>query len=655
MSEIDPNSPKDRGRWADVISESAGATPTELAASVERHSWLLSDATDGAFRLMVSGSVERAQLRRALDVEYRRLLLRAFAQRGPAATVAIVIPDEDPAQRVAQLRAAVVRGAQGGDEEALLLRQFALFGETSGGEAKAALHNLGSGLQLRFRRDGDQSDLALALLVYRSTLQLLEASDHPELIETAVANTAGAMALWEQATGESTHRDTAIGLYRQLLLTTPAGDPSRASNAVSLAGLLVAEGRTPGRGFAPLDEAEEVVREALPVLVGVNEAQRLNGLIHLASAALLRFERAGRPEPAREAVAIATQAVDELPADDPERRRLAGLLGRIVAHTVDLHRDPQLGDAVTALLALTTGAAGTVAREAPGTDSLLDQMQALLNRYEAGGSTEDLDGALATARQALDEAKPGSTHEILARTGLGSALKAKYAVSGDVGDLDTAVTELRRAVEAQPAVSPPVPAAFQNLGGVLLERYSHRQQSADLDDAIGVLTRQLALTPTDDARRLGRAAGLADARRLRYLHSRQRRDLDEPIELIRGALAGAQPHHAHRAIALSTLGLCLRHRFLSGGDLGDIREATVLLRNAVEQTPPTAPNLEPLLGNYLLMLTAPESRDRELRGLSTTELQWWAGATLPQALERCRTTGDVPSVVAGLAVLRDLS
>lgn len=646
MSRIDPDEPKDHQARGEVITRAALANPAELAGLTHEQPWLLSDATDTVLRRMIGELVARTEFGPALNAEYRRLLLRAFRHSGPQSTLAVVVPPDDAEQRAVWLRDAV-RRASAEDYEEALLRELALYGGLSGPERTAMLHDVGASLTLRYRHTGDRADLAFALLIYRTVYGQLGPSSDSRLVAIATVNLAGVMVLWEQETGELTYRDDAIALYRQHMAGSGPGDPRWSSSAVALAGLLVAESQRSGQGLELelLDKAEAVLGEALAALVGVDEEKRIIGLIHLATAHLLRFERTGRPTSARRAVATAADAIKRLPPNDPDRRRLAEGLSTVILQTVGTFRDTELNDAAAELAAL---ASDTVGHGSPGAAVLVDRQQALLNRYESGGAAADLRDALDAARQALREAEPGSMTELQACTGLGSALRMKFADSGDLADLDEAVAHLRLAVEAQEqSGGPPVlPAAFQSLSGALLERYQHARQAADLDDCIAVATRLLAATEADDPLRLGRASGLATTLRQRYLHLGDRRDLDQAITLVQEALTGARPDSPNRTAAMSTLALSLRDRFRLDGDPEDVREAADLLRSAVEETPATAPRLEPLLTNYLLVLTAIAARDREQRGLDIRDLQRWIDITRRNVLRQCRATGDVRGALA---------
>ena len=646
-SRIDPEEPKDRQAWAEVIARAAAAEPAELAVLVDGQPWLLSDATDTVLRRAVEEFVAQTELGSALTAEYRRLLLRAFRRSGPQLTVAAVLPPGDAGQRAARLRDAVLRASRAGDAEEVLLRKLAWHNDVSAPESTAALNDVGSSLALRYRHTGDRADLAFALLIRRAVCGELGPSSGHQLVSAAMVNLADTMTLWEQETGDLTYRDEAIALYRLYLASSGPDDPLRPSSAVGLAGLLVSESQRPGRGIELLDEAEAVLDEMLPALAGVDEEKRIVGLIHLATADLVRFERAGPPVPARRSVATAADAIRQLPPDGPHRRRLAQALSGAVLRTVTTRGDTELNDAAAELAAL---ASDSIGHGSPGVGSLLDRAQALLNRYESRGAAADLREALDAARQVLRGAEPGSVIELQARTVLGSALTLKFEGGGDLADLDEAVTQLRLAVETQeqPGCEPVVPGAFQNLSGALFERYQHTRQATDLDDGIAVATRLLAVTAAGDPRRLGRASSLAAMLRKRHLHRGDRRDLDQCLTLVQDALTAARPDSPGRTIATSTLALGLRDRFLADGDPGDATQAAALLRSAVEETPATAPHLEQLLSNYLLVLTTVVSRDRERRRLDTGDLQRWLAVTGRNVLRECRATGDVRAVLAAV-------
>lgn len=648
---IDPSEPKDRSAYVQVLAGLSAAEPAELAALTDRHPWLLSAATDRIIRATVDRFVADSDLRSALDGEFRRLLLRALHRDGTAATLAVLTPTGDAAQRSERLHDAVLRARRAGDEEQALLRMLAWFlgplREAPAGTAPlAVLNDIGATLMRRHHRTGERHDLAFTLLAYRAVHDSLGPAPQRELAAYALTNLAGAMMTWERVTGEPTYRDEAIALYRRYLTIAVPGEALRLPNMVALAGMLVAEGRREDRGSDPLDEAEALLAEAVPALAGVDERERLIGLAHLATSGLVRFERSGDPAPARRAVDAARQAIRQAPPDTPQRREVAQQLSQLVLHTLTTRRDDRLGEAAADLSALATDGAAT---EAP-TEALLDRMQALLSRYESSGADADLRGAVDAAAQALRGARPDSTEEIRARAGLGSALRLRFSATGDITDLDEAVTSLRQAVDIQERLGgpPAVPAAYQNLSGALLDRYQQGRQAADLDDAITVSTRLVEGTAPADPLRLNRVSGLAAALRQRYLHHRDRADLDRGIALVGELLDGAPADRPNRTIAMSTLALCLRDRYLADGDAADLAEAARMLRAAVEATPATAPNLEPLLSNYLLVLIAVQDRDRTRRGEPLDDLYRWMALTQREVMRRIRETGEVPSALVSV-------
>lgn len=644
-SRIDPDEPKDSDRCTEVLVSLSVAEPAEIAELARRQPWLLSDRTDATVSRIVEGFVAQTDIGAALAAEYRRLLLRAFRRSGAELTLAAVAPPGGAEQRAARLRDAVLQASRSGDAEEALLLKIAWLSGSSGAESTAAFVEVGVSLVLRYRRTRSRADLALGIRVYQAAYAQLEPSSGARLITTTVSNLAGAMMLWEKETGELTYRDDAIMLYRLHLEGSGPQDPLWAPSAVALAGLLVAESRRPDREPGLLDEAEAAIGKALPVLAGVDEEQRIIGLIHLAHAALLRFGQTGQLAPARHAVAAATDAIKHLPPDDPDRRRLAGALAQAVLQTAGSHRDPELNDSAADLADLASDTAG---HGTPGADIWLDRMQALTNRYMSAGGKDDLRGALDAAQRALAEAEPGSETELRAHCGLGSTLKLKFADSSDLADLDESVAQLRQAVEAQERTGQPptMPAAFHNLSGALLERYQNSGQPEDLDDAIAVTTRLLEVTAPDDPLRPGRVGGLATYLRQRYSHRGDRHDLDQAITLAREALAGIPADGTDRAPIMSTLALSLRNRYLADGDPDDMHAAAGLLRSAVEETAAHAPYLEPLVSNYLLVLSTVASRDREQRGLPLTDVQQWFARTERDVLQQSRTTGDVRGALA---------
>jgi hypothetical protein len=647
-SRLDPREPKDRPGLTAVLGLARTASPDVLAGLVREHPWLLSSVTDAALHRAVGGVVDDGDLVSALALEYRRLLLRAFRRAGPEAVLRSLPSPDNRESRIDRLRAALRDAIRAGDGEEVLLRKLALHDGLVGAPAAEALNSVGASVLLRYRAAGERTDLAFALLAYRTVYGQLGTDSDRVLADHATLNLAGAMSLWEQETGQLTYRNDAIALHREHLARAAADDPLAWSSAVGLAGLLVADARR-GRRTALLDEAEAVLAGPLQALAQVDEEQRIIGLIHVVTAHLLRFEWSGRPDTARQALATATEAISRLPVGDPDRRRLAGALNGVVLKTISVHHDAALNDLAVALAAL---AAETAGQGSAGADMLLARAETLLARYQTGGEPADLQLATETAQQVLDAAEPGSFTALRARIALGRALRHAFTLTGDLATLDAAIEQLHEAVTAQEQSgrAPSAPSAFQNYSGALLDRYQHVRRPGDLDDAIRVATALLESTGRDDPMRLGRVGSLAGALRARYRLRGDRDDLDSAIALLRADPPDAAADLVVRASTGSSLALALRDRFLADGAAEDVREAGRILRTALEQTPAGAPYLEPLLANYLLVLATVTMRDRERDGRDVDDVQLWMADTQRTVLERCRATGDVPGALATVVV-----
>lgn len=175
----------------------------------------------------------------------------------------------------------------------------------------------------------------------------------------------------------------------------------------------------------------------------------------------------------------------------------------------------------------------------------------LSDRYDAGGDTADLAGAIQAAQHGLTvlPAGSGERHDYLAI--LAVCLWERYDATGSLTDLEQAID-----VAAGTAADAPLgPRLNSNLGMMYLDRHERTGDPGDLDRAIVLAALAVDAAAPGDPERPGFRNNLANALRLRFeLQIGERgeplpedvidlSDLDAAIELYRAALgeqAGAR-------------------------------------------------------------------------------------------------------------------
>jgi CHAT domain-containing protein len=256
-------------------------------------------------------------------------------------------------------------------------------------------------------------------------------------------------------------------------------------------------------------------------------------------------------------------------------------------------------------------------------DSLRNLSASLFARFQVTGKSDDLDGAIARTRMALEMFEPADkqTAEILANLGVFSLVN--FRLTQNLEMLELALTSQRRALEI---CSPSIRSVVEsNLADALIARYELLREPEDLAESISTLRRantystldpREALQVThnlgialvyqyelaDDETCLEEAASLFDqadaagdasfvsqaraslGRALAEAYHRTGRPelLDRSIYILRLAAASAPPKDPQRSGIFHSLGAVLDDRFRRWDRYEDLAEALESLRRAVE-------------------------------------------------------------------------
>src|SRR5262249_36621791 len=247
-----------------------------------------------------------------------------------------------------------------------------------------------------------------------------------------------------------------------------------------------------------LDEAIRVFRQAGELAA----AQRTDPAPHennLAVALSDRYERTGRTADLDDAVAAARRAVDRTPRGHADRGMYLTNLAVYLSDRYDRTGDlADLDDAT----AVATDALEEIDPADPGLPRLRNLLAALhLDRYERFGRVPDLDLSITSARAAVTGARTGAPELPGYLNNLGNACRLRFEatlaatewhgpddVALNLEDLHGAVAAHRRAVELAPPGSPDRPKFLTNLGNVLVDSaLVLPAEGGGLDEAIHVL------------------------------------------------------------------------------------------------------------------------------------------------------------------------
>lgn len=411
---------------------------------------------------------------------------------------------------------------------------------------------------------------------------------------------------------------------------------------------------------ADIDAAVAIGREAIAAAPDDHPALAAM-FAQLSQATASRFGQRGNRGDIDEAVASIRRALELLPPQSPLTTGYLSAYGVFLLQRFDSAGDRADLDRAVAVGQLAAAQADEAARPA----LLRNAAEVLLRRSEEVGSSVDLDDAIATFRQTLELARPGSGLRLGSLSGLGTALRLRFARSSDPRDLDGAVAAAAQSVaEVRPA-DPERPIYLGNLGSALVLRATLSGGPEDVEEAIAAC--RDALAAAGPGHRL-RGAFLANLSGALLTRSDTTPVLAEAIVLAREAVAVTPPGHPDRGRFL--IGLCgaLLDRFDNSDDPADVAEAVDVGRQMIEATRDGRsyrPNALLIFGEALrqqaVLPGQPPSRLDEaisvmreaVRDLPPGPARAEASASLAVALrQRFRRAGDPDDLDGAVAIFR---
>ncbi|MCL9759118.1 CHAT domain-containing protein [Frankia sp. AiPa1] len=322
----------------------------------------------------------------------------------------------------------------------------------------------------------------------------------------------------------------------------------------------------PGRGRVDLSAAMALLRPLHtidPSLVPSDIAEAINGAqpadedgpwpLHDSALTLWPVAaRTGVSELFDVVIAMVTQAVLGLPADDPDR-----------------------GIMLTNLAGIFHG------------------------RYPLRAERSDLDDAVTSAQAAVAVTPEGATGLAARLTNFSLALRARHEHLGDDDDLAAAADVGRQAVQAAPAGHPDRVRVLGNVAATLLARHGQTQSDADLTDAVALARESVT---TDDPGQPGAAIRRSNAALvLRALFRRT----GDPALLAEAVSLARQAHAIDEddPFVLTNLSVLLVARYRLAGDVEDLATALELGRVALAGCAPGDPARPRRLIHLSVMLT----------------------------------------------------
>ncbi|PNP75767.1 hypothetical protein FNYG_10845 [Fusarium nygamai] len=299
--------------------------------------------------------------------------------------------------------------------------------------------------------------------------------------------------------------------------------------------------------LSDLEEAIDFSRRAAKHSSGTRRSTWLN---NLSNRLAMRFDRIGAFEDLQEAVATSLQAIESIPADDPDMANWQG-----------------------------------------------NNASRLSARHSFTGNMDDLDESLRLGLEAIQGSqdspnKPKWLHNHSIDLG------KKYLATGTISYLNDAVSFARQAVEATPETSPERTEWANSLSIQLRQRYIRIGATEDITEAITVLEEAIESTPADDPNQVILLNSLANCLGQKYSRSGAKDDLQKAISVARQAKRALPKEHRDRPAILNTFSSLLSARFSRRGGLRTIEDATNAACEAVEWTEEGHPDRAKWLRTY---------------------------------------------------------
>jgi hypothetical protein len=361
------------------------------------------------------------------------------------------------------------------------------------------LINIGTLLLQRFNGTEDLADLE------RATVCLREAESDPGLTgvlrPALVMKLAEALQTTSKLTGDRQELDEFVaGPFASTLERTASGSPYRRDATEKLAWALLE--RYGWHSTADdLDQGIGLLRDTAAGLAPDAAATRV--FPALGTLLRVRYERHGRLDDLMEAVEVLRRAAE---MESLGFRRAQILYNLVVAVRRRFEQTREPADLHTML-----EAAAEAVDESPADDPdrplfLINLGQVLDALYGLTGDPDDLGQALTYWREAIGLLPPSS---LLLTTGLNSlalGLIEQFKLSGNTADLREAIPAFQKVIAFTPQEAPDLPGLLNNLANGLLARYEANGDEDDLTEAISAVRAALALP------QLGALAALKIAR-----------------------------------------------------------------------------------------------------------------------------------------------
>ncbi len=375
------------------------------------------------------------------------------------------------------------------------------------------------------------------------------------------------------------------------------------------------------RAIADLDEAIRYFKEALARSPAQSQMPALNNLFS-------RYEATGEIADLQEAIRFFERSIAEKPAQSLPTPRGRSWLDSLLGKSTDPKVD---GESPQNRSCRTLSNLGT----------------ALIARYSHIGNPADLEQAIQTLEQAVDQSPPGSS-ELAARLAtLGDALRLRYGRTQARGDLDAAIQKFDLAVTDAQRGSPDLPSVLISRGIGLIDRYEVAHNVDDLKSAIGDFRRALDKMPAGSPDRPVLLNSLGTGLSKLYGRIGDMADLDEAIRSFDEAVKLAKQRSSKTpdiANNLNNLSNALAFRYERTGTRADLETAIQYSKDVIAETDPGSPMLPSFLANLGSRLSSLYNETNDPADLTATIDTWEQGLRI---LRTSYVTASVSFKVGG--------
>ncbi|KAF8859203.1 hypothetical protein BDZ45DRAFT_650404 [Acephala macrosclerotiorum] len=321
-----------------------------------------------------------------------------------------------------------------------------------------------------------------------------------------------------------------------------------------------------------LEEALQKIERALDLTPSSD--RRTPGLMDTLGVILLsKFEATGSHQYLERAIGKGEAALRATGPSDPTRPLLLDHLALAFQHEFNLAKNVEH---INQSIAKSEEAVHAHRLMIPGSLS-----QSLAKRYDRLGIVEDLQNALSSAKEVLDNVSTTNSHRSVYLDNLSWILLKSYAITKDPQVLEEASSKIIESLHCSPAQTPNQPITISHLADCFLERGKNTGLLEDYDLAIAKDEEALKMVMSVEYPRIRRLDSLSLKYYAKYSRFGTTPDLETAILLSQAGLKIDPSRKFDRLSILINLGVFLKARFFRFTQMNDLERSIFTLRQAL--------------------------------------------------------------------------